>query len=395
MEPNFYRDREQTGVKHRFVERYLQAAVRILGSWADDLVYVDCCAGPWNAVGHKLEDTSFGCAIDVLTKAQSDLHLRQRAPSLRALLIEKEHDSFVQLDTFAKAQQGIEVSAKNWDFAEHTSDIVRYVTQKPKSFSFVLIDPTGWEAACLDKIAPLLRLQPGEVMINLMTSWITRFLDDESKPFGRLLGPDVTALRQLDGEEREEAIVRRYCEEVRRVGNFRYVCALPILKAKLDSFHYYLIYATRNARGVEVFKETERDSNRFMHEIRAEAQLHRDFERTNQYPLLQANELYRESKYSRFRQKNLLEAKRRVVSLLQSSRDVGFDDVWAESMQFACVLPEDLNSWLDEWQSLKKLAITPPLRKRERTLKKGVHTLHWCGKVTSSVILSPEKRISV
>src|ERR1019366_722062 len=125
MEPNFYRDREQTGVKHRFIERYLQAAVRILGSWADDLVYVDCCAGPWNAVGQRLEDTSFGCAVDVLKKAQSDLHLRQRAPSVRALLIEKEHGSFVQLDTFARAQQGIEVLAKNWDFAEHTSDIVR------------------------------------------------------------------------------------------------------------------------------------------------------------------------------------------------------------------------------------------------------------------------------
>src|SRR5690348_9067595 len=41
-----YREREQTEVKHRCLERYLQAAARILGSWSA-FVYVDCCAGPW------------------------------------------------------------------------------------------------------------------------------------------------------------------------------------------------------------------------------------------------------------------------------------------------------------------------------------------------------------
>jgi hypothetical protein len=84
----------------------------------------------------------------------------------------------------------------------------------------------GWECAAIPVIQPLLQVQPGEVLINLMTSWITRFLQDPTKPFKNLLDPDYEKIIELTGDEREEAIVNAYTEAVRKAGNFPYACTV-------------------------------------------------------------------------------------------------------------------------------------------------------------------------
>jgi three-Cys-motif partner protein len=377
MKSALYVGREQTEVKHRCIERYLQGATRILGSWSDDLVYGDCCAGPWEAAGERLEDTSFARAVEVLKAARVDLGKRGRHPSIRCLLIEKDEDAFAQLKKYADEQSEIEVVAKHWDFSEHLPEIIRFVKQCSTSFPFVLIDPKGWELACTDVIAPLLRLCPGEVLINLMTSWITRFIDDPSKPFHRALGSEVERLRALAGIAQEQEIVHVYSDLVRKEANFDYVCTLPIMKANQDAFHYYLIYGTRNIRGVEVFKETEAAVIPFMHETIAEAQARRNFERTGQFTLLGDEALYREKRYTSFRIDQLEYAKKRVQTLLKSRTPVAYEDVWGEAMQFAAVLPEDLNEWLQDWERAGQLAIRNRSDK-ERTYKKH-HLLEYRG----------------
>jgi len=156
---------------------------------------------------------------------------------------------------------------------EHISDVAQFALARGKhSFPFIFIDPTGWEQVDIDLITPILRLNPGEVLINLMTSWITRFLSDESKNWHRLVGSDRSKLASLQGEEREEQLVRSYSTRIQQAGDFAYVCTLPILKADQNSFHYHMIYATRHKRGIEVFKDVERSVIPFMHETRARAQ---------------------------------------------------------------------------------------------------------------------------
>ena len=59
-------------------------------------------------------------------------------------------------------------------FEEHIADVRSFVG---RSFSLVFIDPTGWTGFPLEKITPLLQLK-GEVMINFMSDFITRFIDD-------------------------------------------------------------------------------------------------------------------------------------------------------------------------------------------------------------------------
>jgi three-Cys-motif partner protein len=288
MNSEFYEDREQTQVKHQILVKYLSAFVPIVGDWASDITYIDCLAGPWGEADPDLKDTSFSRAVEVLRSTRKVLEGRGKFPTMRCLLIEKEPAPFQRLEAFCRAITDLEVTPQNWDFTARISDVVRFAKARNNSFPFIFIDPTGWQQLADDLITPVLRLEPGEVLINLMTSWITRFLSDETKHFERLLGADVSRLRQLRGEEQEEELVRLYADRVAKAGNFKYVCTLPVLKPNQDAFHFHMIYGTRHIRGVEVFKQTEKSVIPFMHQTRAKAQERRRVAESGQGSLLPA-----------------------------------------------------------------------------------------------------------
>jgi three-Cys-motif partner protein len=256
-----YTEREQSGIKHFVLRHYLEAATRIIGSSWNGFSYVDCCAGPWESRSPDYSDTSFGIAVEVLKESNRSLLSRGRGTQFRALLIEEKPEPFERLTVFASqaSDKNIRVEARNWDFREHTSEIVQFVAN-PQSFGFIFVDPTGWKLAEFGGLEPLLRIKPGEVLINFMSSFIVRFLNDEATNMDEILGPDYREIRSLSHEDREDEAVRRYCNLIRKQGDFRYVCALPIMKPDQDAIHFYLIYGTRNAKGVEVFKQVEKQT---------------------------------------------------------------------------------------------------------------------------------------
>lgn len=372
-----YEDREQTAVKHQVLTRYLSAFVPIVGSWASDIAYIDGLAGPWESVDANLRDTSFARAIEVLRSTRTVLAGRGKSPNMRCLFIDRDPVAFSQLKQYCDKVSDIEVNPQNWDFTTHIDDVVRFAKRQPKSFPFVFIDPTGWELLQIDLIAPILSMNPGEVLITLMTSWITRFLSDQTKGFHRLLGADLPRILQLEGEDQEEEIVRAYANSVRNAGKFQYVCTLPVLKPDQDAFHYFMIYGTRHPRGVEVFKETEKNVIPFMHETRAQAQQRRRYEQSGQSSMFSAATQYREKKFTRFQLKNLELARCQLRRILESWEQILFDDAWATVMQYPAVSESDLHEWLCEWKSAGLLQITNQQAGR-RPRKKHKQYLRWC-----------------
>jgi three-Cys-motif partner protein len=380
MNSEFYEDREQTQVKHQILARYLSAFVPIVGAWASDIVYIDCLAGPWKETDPNMKDTSFSRAIEVLRDTRKVLQARGRNPTMRCLLIEKDPQSYRKLKAFCDAINDLEVAPRNWDFTAHAADIIRFVKSRNKSFPFIFIDPTGWETLADDLINPILKLEPGEVLINLMTSWITRFLSVEGKHFELLLGPDLPRLRQLQGQEQEEELVRCYAAKVASAGNFKYTCTLPVMKADQDAFHFYMIYATRHARGVEVFKETERSVIEFMHEARAKAQQRRRLAQSGQYSLLPAEAHYRERRFTEFQLRNLTLAKNQLLAMLQDAEQVPYDEAWYTVMQYSAVTDRDLKEWLAEWKSSGSLTFSN-VELSQRLPRKGANQyLRWVKK---------------
>jgi len=371
-----YEDREQTAVKHRILTRYLSGFVPIVGNWNSNITYIDCLAGPWRSADPNLADTSFASAIEVLRATRKVLSARGKTPRMRCLFIERDFEAFAKLRRYCDGVSDIEVTAHNWDFTNHVDDIVRFAEERSKSFPFVFIDPTGWEIVQPELIAPILRLEPGEVLITLMTSWITRFIGDKSKGFERLLGVDLPRILQLEGEEQEEEVVRCYAKTVRDTGRYKYVCTLPVMKPDQDAFHFFMIYGTRHIRGVEVFKETEKSVIPFMHEARAMAQERRRFEQSGQIPMFGPEARYREKKFTQFRLKNLEVAKCHLRDILQGSEQIPFDDAWAITMQYSGVMNSDLQNWIAEWKNAGQLEITNqqpgqklPQKNRNQSLK--------------------------
>lgn len=347
MADEHYFDREQSQVKHRVLERYLQAFSPIIGSKYDEIVYVDCMAGPWESKDDELHDTSFHTAIATFRDCMN----RGKCKNIRALLIESDPVRYPLLEKYAKSVHDIDVVTRNWDFRKHVGDIVAFSKEHQNSFPFFFIDPTGWKEVVPSLIRPILEVTPGEVLINFMTSWIKRFLDDPDKPFHELFGrSEVDRLRSLTGAELEDEIVNVYAEKIRREGKFAYTCAMPIMMPDRDDIHYHLIYATRNPRGLEEFKKAEEVSIKYMHELRATAQRREHELKSPQGFLLSPSETYREKRFRLLSARRRINARVAVIKLLNTGAPISYATLFQESMQFATVLEDDLRQWLDEWK---------------------------------------------
>lgn len=145
---------------------------------------------------------------------------------------------------------------------------------------------------------------------------------------------------------------------------------MPALKADQDTFHYHMIYGTRHPRGVEVFKDTEKNVVPFMHETRALAQERKRLAQTGQYSFLGPQALYKETRFSRFRQRNIELAKGEVQRLLESKSVVRYDDAWFTAMQHSTVVEGDLREWIDMWSREGRLEIRGR-RPKQKVLSKG------------------------
>lgn len=374
-----YNAREQSEIKHYALRLYLEAATRILGS-SRNLKYVDCCAGPWNACSSDYSDTSFGIAIRTLKQAADELAQRAVLPRFASLLIEKNTQAFAKLDAFAKLADSpeLQVRARNWDFTERLADIVHYCS-KPGTFPFIFIDPTGWQLAGISKIRPLLRLNPGEVLINLMSPFISRFIKDNKTDFTDLLGADFPALRSLSGAELESAIVGKYCELVKREGAFDYVCSLPVMNPDMDSFNFHLIYATRHRKGVEVFKTVEKRTEQMTHVIRAELQQQNRQAKSGHLELFGPDVQYKENCYQRLAQSNKESAREAVKRLIETAVRVSYDKCWGEALQFSAVYETDLREWISKWEQEGVVTVEGKAPKA-RVLQIGKHINLVCKK---------------
>ena len=81
MKPvEYYKDREQTYLKHLFLERYLEMVAYRIGFFYREFVYVDCFAGPWHAADEQLGDTSIRIALERLNSVLRGLAQRQKDP---------------------------------------------------------------------------------------------------------------------------------------------------------------------------------------------------------------------------------------------------------------------------------------------------------------------------
>ncbi len=352
-----YDGREQSWVKHQILRRYLERFAYIIGSYRDSITYVDCFSGPWQSHSEEHVDTSFAIAIHELRKARDGLKAKSREVDLRCCFIEEDNAAFEKLREFAMSNGDIEIKTHHGKLEDSIDEIVSFVGQsKRKTFPFVFVDPKGWTGFALDVIKPLLQLRPGEVLINFMTEHIRRFIDwsDESnqQSFVRLFGDESfrQELSGLSGLDRDEACVEQYMKTVQQSGSFSFASCAVVLKSETDRSHFHLVYLTRDAKGVEVFKEAEKKSMKDMEAVRAEAQQKRRVGKSGQKELFSASESHDPTYFDNLRDRYCSRARKDLESLLRDKRMVSYDDAWAMALRKPLVWESDLKDWIKDWK---------------------------------------------
>jgi three-Cys-motif partner protein len=211
---DLYTGREQTLVKHIILKNYLERFAIIVGSHWDTLTYVDCFSGPWKLKSEKFEDSSFAIALEQLRKART-IHKERTGKTLklRCFFLEKAPSAYAKLKQFADQQDDVIIETKNKKLENAIQDILRFVKEGgPTSFHFLFIDPTGWSGFAMETIAPLLRLNNGEVLINFMIEYIRRFIEwpqkQNQESFAKLFGSGEFKDILKGLEEKEQAYLR-------------------------------------------------------------------------------------------------------------------------------------------------------------------------------------------
>jgi three-Cys-motif partner protein len=392
---DLYTGREQTFVKHFILRNYLERFAIIVGSRWDTLTYVDCFSGPWKVRSEEFKDSSFAIALEQLRKAR-EIHKERtgRTLELRCFFLEKTPSAYTKLKQFADQIDDVVIETKNKKLEDAIKDILKFVQEGgPTSFHFIFIDPKGWSGFAMETIAPLLQLNAGEVLINFMTEHIRRFIESPQRQtqesFIKLFssGQFKDKLKGLEEKDREDAIVTAYSERVKRVGVFRFTSSAIVLHPEKNRTHFHLIYATRDRRGIEVFKEAEKKAMPVMEKTRDEAQKREREERTGQTELgLFSGAVTQDpSAYFRsLRERYVSRARAAVLHLVQTKKQLTYDEAWSLALTFPLTWESDLKDWIREWEQDGQLEATG-MKERQRVPQLGQKIrLIWKGSRTSS-----------
>lgn len=364
LDSSLYRGREQTYIKHLVLKSYLQKLAYKKGRWGGTLNYIDCFAGPWQHADDELKDTSPFIAIDELRAARDGLlehskkdpELRRMPLRIRCLFIERDPEAWALLSQRLEDVEDVEVEPPiNGEFEGNIEAVLRFAsaTRTRQSFSFFFIDPTGWTGYALNTIAPVLRHQPGEVLINFMTRFVIRFIDsdrpEDIEGFTGLFASEKYRARWagLKGLDREDAIVQAYCDRVREVGGFKYVARSTILDPLSDRTHFDLIYGTRHIEGLRVFRnDAERPAGKEQEQTRWQAHGRRRSERDGQIGLF--DKPIGRSYSDELRDRYHGQARDRLMTLLEQNRRVDFDRLEEEALLFPLMNTQEVKNWLVE-----------------------------------------------
>lgn len=368
----YYRGREQTYLKHFFLERYLERVTYVIGNSYPEFAYVDGFSGPWRSKDEAFEDTSFIIAINTLRKVRDGLAKVGKKPRIRCLFIEKDPEAFRALQNAISSVSDLEVKALPGEFEQLIPKVLDF---NGRSFSLVFIDPTGWTGFGLRKITPILRHRPGEVLVNFMFDHINRFLDDPrpeiAQSFDELLGGPGWDTALQAGKSREDAIVELYRERMRMAGGFKHVTSTRILKPVSDRSYFYLVYGTRHPKGLIEFRNVEKKAVEEQERVRSTAKQAHDVERTGQEELFSAAALMTgPPSFEEERAAKLRMAESRFRVLLRGKQRLKYEEALGFLLESPLVWESDVQQIIKNMRSAGELEVAG-LAPRERTVKRG------------------------
>lgn len=260
-----YRGREQSYIKHIFLNKYLEAAAfKLLQSkrGAPVFNFVDAFAGPWRVSdGDDFSDASFSQALATLEAVRRQLTKMGRAGlQVRYRFCERNPESFVKLRQFAAEKQEFDIHVFQGSFEDNIDEIAATCRD---GFTFTFIDPTGWNIRS-DRVFSFLRSLNGEFLFNFMAEDINRHAGWEgvSESVGRFLADPAWEheFNSLPGDwSNERKILHLLKTKMKEAGIATYLPEIAILRPRDNRVKMRLLLGTHHVQGVHVFRTVQKD----------------------------------------------------------------------------------------------------------------------------------------
>lgn len=336
--PEAYIGREQAFIKHLTLDTYLQRLFMIIGRSEAVINYVDCFAGPWASEDdQELKDTSIGISIKQMKETAEALRSQFNVNvKFRALYCEKDKTAFAKLQAFLNQDHGpVETKCLQGDYTDHIETIAEWTSGH---FTFFFIDPKGWKRVIsAQTLAPLLRLNKTEFLVNLMFEFANRALTIEQhhQDMRELLGEDHVYNGQESPEARRQLILRGYRDAVNAVyrGRTAYV---PVQRPGKDKLLYFLVYLTRHPMGVAVFKEQAEKMIGIQRITQLESRLRNQSNKTG------IVDMFADQAPAAEPADNRLSGRAFLLKQLSSTPMAIDHDVWADWLEQSDLYPSDL-----------------------------------------------------
>jgi three-Cys-motif partner protein len=373
-----YEGREQSAVKHLVLSDYLEKLAYKVGSFRPDLTlnYIDGFAGPWESKDPDLSDTSPALALRKLLEVRDQLARRGKSISVRAFFVSLTNEGVEQLSALKTQFASAEIEVVKSTFEAALDAARRFAGGGHNPFTFVFIDHKGWTGFGLREITPLLREGNNEVLINFMTGHITRFIDSGDGryeySFDELFG-DPSCREQwrgLTGLDREDQIVKAYCQRVAQAGGYKHCVSNVILNPRVNRTHFHLVYGTRSDEGLVTFRGVERNALKFQQAERAGVQQRDRVQRSGQGELFGGPALVAHTYEDELRARYRARADAELETLMRNLGEVPWDTLILAALQTPMIAESEVKDWLKDAQrsgTVEVIGLAP----REKVPKRG------------------------
>jgi len=265
MQPNIdhYQGREQSFIKHLFLQKYLEnAAYKLFQGRSPVFNFVDAFAGPWqNSDSESLSDTSFALALTTLENVRRILaNLGHSNLKVRFRFCERNPESLAKLRAFAASKTDFDIKVFQGAFEDNLAGIEAACRDIRDSFTFTFIDPTGWNVDSRPIFSFLKDLR-GEVLFNFMSEHVNRHAgwDGVATSVGRFLADPAwrPAFEALPDISNEEKVLKLFKARIKEAGAATHLPDIVIRKPREDRIKMRLVLGTHSSHGVSVFRDVQ------------------------------------------------------------------------------------------------------------------------------------------
>jgi three-Cys-motif partner protein len=260
-DPDKWRSRQNTQVKHDILFEYLKGFIPVLsssnrGEPISVLHYVDSRAGRgWYSEGEP------GSPI-VAMRVGQELHeyldgYRDRPVYLECYNVEYDRENFDSLEREIEAvrYEFSSVGVRNFfgPFEEHSDELLELIPSGQPTFVF--IDPFGYRGVELQEVLRFLQRPRSEVFVTFMSDYIGRYMTDENRADAMKKVFDTDEWRRLIGQHgttQQKAAVELYARQLmkraREQGKRVYVFPINVPYEGRPGDIYHLVHVSQHPK---------------------------------------------------------------------------------------------------------------------------------------------------